>query len=840
MPTYVRLRDLIRNIRSQKTMADERAVIQKELAIIRTAFKEEDVEYRTRNVAKVLYIHMLGYPTHFAQLETLKLIASPKFGDKRMGYLGAQMLLDEKSDVHLLLTNSLKVDMNAPNQYVCCLALCTLGNTCSAEMARDLSGEVEKLLKSSNALVRKKAALCACRIIQKVPDLLENYVPLVRQLLNERNHGVLLTGVTLAMEMCNMDGETLDYFRRMVPNLVRMLKTLIMSGHTPDHDVSGVTDPFLQVKIIQLLGILGHGDAEASDQMNDILAQVATNTESAKNVGNAILYECARTIMKINAESGLRVLAINILGRFLLNPDKNIRYVALNTLLKCVNSEMQAVQRHRGTIVDCLKDPDVSIRRRALELVFALMNHSTIRALMREILAFLDVADTEFKAYMCSSIATSAARYAPNKRWHMDTLLKMLSSAGNYITEELVTTVVQMITQTEELHAYVTQRLFVAIQDDIAKQPLVQISAWCIGEYGDLLVGGAVEDEEPIDVDESEVVDILENILTSPLANQVTKEYVLTALVKLSTRFQSGQDRIRAIIDFYTTSIDVELQQRAVEYNSLFDSQNNQLRSQLLERMPVKEPEEPLERYSDDERDEDEGDYRRDRRDRSPSPRGRGRDRSLSPVPRKGAPQQAPSGGMDLLDLLGGDIAPAAPAHAPMAALPAMGGNDLLDLLGGGPSVQPAAAPMAASGPTDMLDLLGGMAGAPQPAPQVGAGGFPPLTIYEKNGIRLVFNFEKSPNAPHVVAMQLVATNANPVPVSNFVFQVAVPKTLKLQVGPASGTDIAPMGQGRVTQVIKVANPQQHPLKLRIKVTGVMNGQPFADQDQVENFPPGL
>lgn len=53
MPTYVRLRDLIRTIRAQKTMADERAVIQKELAIIRTAFKEEDVEYRTRNVAKV-------------------------------------------------------------------------------------------------------------------------------------------------------------------------------------------------------------------------------------------------------------------------------------------------------------------------------------------------------------------------------------------------------------------------------------------------------------------------------------------------------------------------------------------------------------------------------------------------------------------------------------------------------------------------------------------------------------------------------------------------------------------------------------------------------------------
>jgi hypothetical protein len=51
---------------------------------------------------------------------------------------------------------SAQVDMNAPNQYVCCLALCTMANTCSAEMARDLSSEVEKLLKSSNALIRKK------------------------------------------------------------------------------------------------------------------------------------------------------------------------------------------------------------------------------------------------------------------------------------------------------------------------------------------------------------------------------------------------------------------------------------------------------------------------------------------------------------------------------------------------------------------------------------------------------------------------------------------------------------------------------------------------------------
>jgi hypothetical protein len=40
--------------------------------------------------------------------------------------------------------------------------------------------------------------------------------------------------------------------------------------------------------------------------------------------------------------------------------------------------DTQAVQRHRATIVDCVKDADVSIRRRALELVYSLVNEGNI------------------------------------------------------------------------------------------------------------------------------------------------------------------------------------------------------------------------------------------------------------------------------------------------------------------------------------------------------------------------------------------------------------------------------------------------------------------------------
>lgn len=138
------------------------------------------------------------------------------------------------------------------------------------------------------------------------------------------------------------------------------------------------------------------------------------------------MYEAVLTILDIEADSGLRVLGVNILGKFLSNRDNNIRYVALNTLNKVVAVEPNAVQRHRNTILDCLRDPDISIRRRALDLSFTLINESNVRVLIRELLAFLEVADNEFKPVMTSQIGIAADRFAPNKRWHVDTMLRVL------------------------------------------------------------------------------------------------------------------------------------------------------------------------------------------------------------------------------------------------------------------------------------------------------------------------------------------------------------------------------------------------------------------------------
>lgn len=80
-------------------------------------------------------------------------------------------------------------DLNSTTQFVVGLALCTLGAIASPEMARDLASEVERLMKSPNAYIRKKAALCAFRVIRRVPDLMEIFLPATRSLLSEKNHG---------------------------------------------------------------------------------------------------------------------------------------------------------------------------------------------------------------------------------------------------------------------------------------------------------------------------------------------------------------------------------------------------------------------------------------------------------------------------------------------------------------------------------------------------------------------------------------------------------------------------------------------------------------------------
>lgn len=676
-------------------------------------------------------------------------------------------------------------------------------------MSRDLFPEIENLLSTANPYIRRKAALCAMRICRKVPDLQEHFLEKAKILLSDRNHGVLLCGLTLVTSMCEADeaegGEEgiVEMFRPLTVGLVRTLKGLASSGYAPEHDVTGITDPFLQVKILRLLRVLGRGDAHTSEQINDILAQVATNTDSSKNVGNSILYESVLTILEIEADSGLRVLGVNILGKFLSNKDNNIRYVALNTLIKVVAVEPNAVQRHRNTILECLRDPDISIRRRALDLSFTLINESNVRVLIRELLCFLEVADNEFKPIMTSQIGVAADRFAPTKRWHVDTMLRVLKLAGNYVKEQILSSFVRLIATTPDLQTYSVQKLYAGLKDDITQEGLTLAGAWVIGEYGDaLLRGGQYEEEELVrEVKESDIVDLFTTILSSSYATQIVTEYIVTSAMKLTTRLNDPAqvDRIRRLLSSRTSDLNIEIQQRAVEYGNMFAYDD--IRRGVLEKMPAPE-------------------IREEQRvlgEATPKQKKAAAARkSIKPNKTTEA---------DLLDLIGGSDLPAADLSATING--SQNNASLLeDILGGGHSISSAPAQPSRSNADSIMDLFSSTPatsngytsqpsqqsstqsaslfdGLSSPPPQTAtqtSSAFVAHEAYNKNEIRLTMQVQRSAGVAQVLARFRNMSNFDRF--SGVGLQAAVPKSQKLQLNAVSKAELD--GGDEATQQMKI------------------------------------
>lgn len=93
----------------------------------------------------------------------------------------------------------------------------------------------------------------------------------------------------------------------------------------------------------------------------------------------------------------------------------------------------------------------------------------------------------------------------------------------------------------------------------------------------------------PYQITDVELVDLLLSILDSPYANYLTRQFVLTSITKMSARPTTSlaqQERIVNVLLSFATSPELELQQRAVEFASLF---NLDVRAGVLERMPPPE-----------------------------------------------------------------------------------------------------------------------------------------------------------------------------------------------------------------------------------------------------------
>jgi AP-1 complex subunit gamma-1 len=359
---------------------------------------------------------------------------------------------------------------------------------------------------------------------------------------------------------------------------------------------------------------------------------------------------------------------------------------------------------------------------------------------------------------------------------------------------------VRLIATTPDLQTYSVQKLYAALKDDITQEGLTLAGSWVIGEYGDaLLKGGQYEEEELVkEVKQSDIVDLFETILNSSYAGQIVTQYIVTAVTKLTTRLSDPAqiERLRRLLQRYSTNLDIEIQERAVEFGRLFAF--DEVRRGVLEKMPPPEIREESRVL---------GEATKKRTSKAPKKKpaqAATEDLLLDLMGDAGAdggpsPNGSQAQNADLLaDILGGG-GPSA-SSPPQSISPAPANvNSIMDLFNSGPSVSPAPVQPQQPPTSASMDIFGGMSTTPSAAPSASSG--PPAhPAYNKNDLQITFQLRRDANAVQVLAR--FRNTGSLAQLGGVSLQAAVPKSQKLQLQPISQSDLGP-GQ-EATQQMRV------------------------------------
>ncbi|KAL6660266.1 hypothetical protein ACP70R_002388 [Stipagrostis hirtigluma subsp. patula] len=605
----------ISDIRNCHNKEQERLRVDKELGNIRTRFKNEkglSPYEKKKYVWKMLYIYMLGYDVDFGHMETVSLISAPKYPEKQVGYIVTSCLLNENNDFLRMVINTVRNDIIGRNETFQCLALTMVGNIGGKEFSESLAPDVQKLLISSSCrpVVRKKAALCLLRLYRKNPDVvnIDGWADRMAQLLDERDLGVLTSVMSLFVSLVSNNAEA---YWNCLPKCVRILERLARNQDIPqEYTYYGIPSPWLQKerntlsrrlvlgsafgrsaeRLVKTMRALQYfptiEDPNARRALFEVLQRILMGTDVVKNVNknnasHAVLFEALALVMHLDAEKEMISQFVALLGKFIAVREPNIWYLGLENMTRMllVTDVQDIIKRHQAQIITSLKDPDISIRRRALDLLYGMCDVTNAKEIVEELLQYLNTAEFAMREELSLKAAILAEKFAPDLSWYVDVILQLIDKAGDFVSDDIWYRVVQFVTNNEDLQPYAAAKAREYLDKPALHETMVKVSAYLLGEYGHLLA------RRP-GCSPKELFAIINDKL--PTVSTSTVAILLSTYAKILMHTQPPdvglQQQILTIFKKYESYIDVEIQQRAVEYFEL--SRKGSALADVLAEMP--------------------------------------------------------------------------------------------------------------------------------------------------------------------------------------------------------------------------------------------------------------
>lgn len=578
----------IADLRNARAHEAEAKRVNAELANIRQKFRDTNLNgyNKKKYVCKLIYMYILGYDIDIGHVESVSLISSSKYSEKQIGYLSISLMLNENDDLLDMVVNSIRKDLQSSSDLNTCLALSCIATVGGKSIGNALYNEVFKLLISPTSanFVRKKAALTMLRLYRKDSQIMQPTWPnRIMALLDDPDLGVTTCVVSLVIALVQDDPET---YKSTYAKVVRRLQAIILNKEIPeDYIYYQVPTPWLLIKLFRLLQYYPPSSDETvqSAIRKVIFNVVELNSTTVKNIQqnnaqNAVLFEVINLAIHLDLDQILLSNIVEALGAFLKSTETNVRYLSLNAMANlAARYEHAPVKKYLITVIHLLRDRDISVRRKAIDLLYCLCDAANVKTIVHELLKYLQSADFAIREDMVIRIAILTEKYANDYKWYVDTSLRLIAIAGNHVSDEVWQRVVQIVVNNESLQVYAARNVLEHFKHPTCHENMLKIGGYVLGEYGHLIA------DEP---GCSPIEQFLALHDKFPSSSPFTRAFLLSTYVKFVNLFAEIKPQIVQVFEFYSTSIDPELQQRACEYLRLVNHPNTGLLPTVWDEMP--------------------------------------------------------------------------------------------------------------------------------------------------------------------------------------------------------------------------------------------------------------
>ncbi|CAL6044515.1 Gamma_adaptin [Hexamita inflata] len=589
--------ELIRRVRAAKTPAQEAAIIETELSAIRSSFKLRDQPYIARNVAKLIYASMRGHSVVWGDMGIVNLCQSAKtHKEKRLSYLALQLVPHDNPTYLKMASNSIKTDMESGSQYRASVALQSLAAVGTPEMLSELSSSTLALIKNKDSVyIRKKALIVALKTAKVAPEVAEVFVEPSMASILDKSQSISLSGCQLAQQLISsVDGSAEKYCQNIQQYLKLLQEIATQSGSgVQEHEIGGVNDPFLQVALLRLISsiiakIPVLEDQFIKRQMADILENLVTMIHKKGESVPArvcVQFEAARVIMCLPVQmysdnpkklQDLRAAAADALTESLDHKNQSVRYSALASITDIIHktNETQGAQRHRSTVLQCMQEESITLRRRALNLLVLITDQDSAKTVAQQLLdligkiekgkylAIKGALNEDIKKELISSVAFIAESFSTDPEWHFDILFACLQLIGaGKPNDDLIRQITAHLAREKSIQAYAMEKLvsiFIQAQQTqqyFYNETLMAACMYCIGECANLI-------QEP-----TAIVNTIFQIVEGPLQSQVLIRYAVSTVAKMYTKCPAAKEMSQQILQKLLQNADPEIQQRAYEYS---------------------------------------------------------------------------------------------------------------------------------------------------------------------------------------------------------------------------------------------------------------------------------